>query len=503
MDTLNPQNPQQDQQIEVSKAADNISARFQSTNKTVTEELSLKEIVKIFTGNWLLFLILFSVVASTAGGIYVLRIPFVSSGSLVANDAQNSALQSFTTQFFGLTKSVADGKKNNSPLQKHLEFLKTEEFFNQFMADLEKRGSSTDLSIAEKNGYQIYKQLIAPESNTIDDKNKSIQKLDAMAKIKLQSDFEIAVAFQASDKELALFLTNTALTTIVQSLKDRESLEIIKVESFIKNQIDSAVKNMALLNTQLAEFQNKSENLITLSSKEKVSEYLSELMVRKNEVRLKIAENEKAIGFLSAGPSKRRESQLYGNGGRVQSLRLENEMYQSKLKDIQKAIDQVAQQAKSIPVASQVFDDLKKKSEIEFSKYKSLTEAFSKVEAQKLSVQNRFEILEKSRIEKVVPQISLLILMMLALIISQILGSLIIYIIYIWDSNAVLAQSSRDIVIIDSHSLDPRVIIENTKIKFRLKHTHFSEDSETENESKKLTFKIFNKKSASGEKFDS
>ncbi len=507
MDTINP--IPTDQSIEVSNAGDNISARFQSTSKTVTEELSLKEIVKIFTSNWALFLIIFTLTSAAAIGTYVLKTPFVASGSIVVNDSQNSVLQSFASQFFGFTKSVADGKKNNSPLQKHLEFLKTEEFFNQLLSDLKNGGTSETLTVAEKKGFQIYKDQFKEQfqKSTVvgsDLHNKSIQKLDAMAKIKLSSDFEIAVSFLSADKELALFVTNTALSTVTQSLKERELLEIIKVESFIKNQIELAEKSMLDLNRQLADFQNKSENLISLSSKDKVSEYLSELMVRKNEVRLKIAENEKAIGFLTSGMSKRRESQLYGNGGRAQALSLENEMHRSKLADIQKAINQVTQQAKSIPVASQVFDELKKKSEIEFSKYKNLTESVAKVDAQKLSVQSRFEVSEKSRLEKVVPQVSLFVLLMMALVISQIVGSLIIYVIYIWDSNSVTAHSSRDIVIVDSHSLDPRVIIENTKIKFRLKNSHFVDDElDADGQQKKLTFKIFNKKSAGGESFES
>ena len=504
MDTVNSNLP--DQEIKDTGANENISAHFQTTSKTLTEELSLKEIVKIFTSNWLLFLIIFSLTTVSAIGLYIVRIPYVSTSTIVVNDAQNSALQSFATQFFGLTKSVADGKKSNSPLQKHLEFLKTEEFYNQLLTDLNKNGSAESLTVAEKNGYQIFKnQFQVSEKSTPDERNKAIQKLDSMSKIKLLSDFEITVSFASPDKELSLYVTNTALNTVAQTLKERELLDIIKVETFIKSQIELAEKNMLNLNKQLAEFQNKSENLISLSSKDKVSEYLSDLMVRKNEVRLKIAENEKAIQFLTAGKSKRRESQLYGNGGRAQALTLENEMHRSKLSDIQKAIDQVTQQAKSIPVASQVFEELKKKSEIEFTKYKNLTESISKVEAQKLSVQSRFEISEKSRIEKVVPQISLFVLLLLSLVVSQILGSLIIYVIYIWDSNSVTAHASRDIVILDSHSLDPRVIIENTKIKFRLRHSHFTDEAEQDADGspKKLTFKIFNKKSAGGDSFES
>lgn len=110
--------------------------------------------------------------------------------------------------------------------------------------------------------------------------------------------------------------------------------------------------------------------------------------------------------------------------------------------------------------------------------------------------------LQTARAEKVAPQVSLMVLLLVALVLSQILGSLIIYIAYIWDSNTVTAQSSRNVVILDSHSIDPRVIIENSKIKFRLRDSNFDDfaDSDEYNEGpKKLTFKIFNKKSANGE----
>ncbi len=503
IDSKNTPQVESKNSVEIADSADGISTRYESRRKTVAEDLSLKEIAKIFTGNWVLFLILFTATSMSALGIYAYRTPFVSTGSIVVNDAQNSSLQSFATQFFGLTKSVADGKKNNSPLQKHLEYLKTEEFFNQLLADIQLQEKVESLTIAEKKGFEIFKENYLTMPLTAESRGQAIQKLDAMTKIKLQSDFEIGISFQAAEKEVALFLTNIALNTVAQTLKERELLEIQKVDSFIKGQIETTEKNMKTLNAQLAEFQNKPENLMSLSSKEKVSEYLSELLVRKNEIRMKIAENQKAIRLLAPGPSKRRESQLYGNGGRVQALTLEIEMHQSKIADIQKAIDQVAYQAKAIPVATQVYDDLKKKSEMEFTKYKELTDATSKVEAQMLSVQSRFEILDKGRIDKVVPQISLLILLMLALLISQVVGSLIIYVMYIWDHNSVTAHSSRDIVILDSHSLDPRVIIENTKIKFRMKDSGFSDEADGDGNPKKLSFKIFNQKSSGGENFES
>ena len=65
----------------------------------------------------------------------------------------------------------------------------------------------------------------------------------------------------------------------------------------------------------------------------------------------------------------------------------------------------------------------------------------------------------------------------------------------------ILKTSSRNVVILDGHSLDPRVVIEDSKIRFRLKNSGFDEALGLEDEmiSKKLTFRLFNKKSVNGE----
>jgi hypothetical protein len=469
------------------------TSSYSHTEQSVAHELSLKQISQVFLQNWLLFVLMFILISSASIVFYVYKIPYVGQASITVNDSQNSSLQSFASQFFGLSKIVNEGRRNNSPLLKHAEYLKTSDFFEGLVKDIKKAGESKNLTIPELQGFRQFQNQV-PE-------NSVISFLDQSSKIKVDSDFELKVSYTAPTKELALFLTNTALHTTLNTLKQREFSDILKVENFIKEQQASAEKNMMLYNKQLADFQNKPENLISLSSKEKVGEYLSELMVRKNELKMKIAENQRTIHFLSQGQSASRESQLYGNAGRVQALVLENQMHSSNLVQLQATVDRVTTMAKAIPVASQIFEDLKKKSEIEFQKYKSLSEALSKAEVQKLSIESRFEVLEKAQFDKVKPQVSLFVLLLVSLVLSQILSCLIIYIGYIWDSNTVTAQSSRNVVILDGHSLDPRVIIEDSKIRFRLKDSRFEESSQNEEDatSKRLTFRLFNKRSANGE----
>lgn len=477
------------------------ASSYTHTQQSVAQDLSLKQISQIFLNNWLLFLVLFAILSSVSAFIYIYKVPYVAQSTLIVNDSQNSSLQSFATQYFGMSKTVSDGKKNNSPLVKHTEYLKTSDFFEKFLTDIQASEDDKTLTMTEKEGYAQFKQSYLTKAMTEEQKIKAMSVLDSWSRTKLDSDFELKVSFVAPTAEMSLFLTNRALKTTLALLKQREMSEIIKIEAFIQQQLATSEKNVAQLNKQLAEFQNKPENLISLSSKEKVGEYLSDLMVRKNELKMKIAENNRMIDYLSQGRKNTRESQLYGNGGRIHELKLANQMHENNLREIQVSVGRVTSMAKSIPVASQVYDELKNKSEIEFQKYKNLNESLSKAEAQKLSIGSRFEILETARFDKVKPMVGILVLLMISLVAAQLLGSLILYVSYIWDSNTITAQSSRNVVILDGNGLDPRVVIEDSKIRFRLKNSNFEEASSNENDldSRRLTFRLFNPKSVTGE----
>ncbi len=454
------------------------ATQFENRTQKLTQDLSLKQISQVLIQNWPLFLILFCCLSLISLAVFAYKVPFVSTASVIVNDSQNSSLQSFAQQFTGSTSvKLNEAKKSNSPLQKYLEYLKTTEFYSKLINSIEDQAMQNKVSISEKIGQQKFTRDILSSRKfkdlNLDDQVAVYKMLDSLLSYKIATDYELEISTSSGSKELSLFITNTALAVISQELQKKEFNELLKIQDFLKAQKESVDHELQNLNKKMSEFQNRPENLIILSSKEKVSEYISDLMMRKNETRMKMAENNKMISYLKVESTTHRESQLYGNAGRAQALQLDNQMLTAKLKDIQTAIDRVTNQAKGIPAAGMAFDDIKKKSEIEFSKYKDISEVLSKTEAYQLSLSNKFEVLEKARFEKVKPLVSLLTLLLVSFVLSQILGSLIIYVTTIWDSSLVTAQSTRNVVVIDSHSLDPRVIIENSKIKFRLRHSEF------------------------------
>lgn len=462
---------------------------IENRSQELHRELSLSEITNIALRNWPLFLVLLIVTTSIGLSFYKWKNPYVAKTTIIVNDNQNSQLQSFSMALAGNAKTN-EAKKSNSTAQKNLEYFKTTEFLQKVLNAANNPLLNTQLTLAEKSGQNIFTKHVLNDKTTMTEDEKLIayQKLDKMLSFKVKSDFEIEIAASNDQKELALYVANLTSTVAFESLRQREAFEIQEINDFITKEKAVVDQELMELNSKMAKFNDKPENLISITSIDKVGEYLSTLKIQKNEITMKLAENNKLIQTLSASSNGRRESELYGNNGRIQALKLENDQLRSKLGNLQAAFDRTSQEAKGMPYAAQMYEELQKRADMQLAKFKDLSEGLSKVEALKVAAANKYEIFEKSRLDKVTPAVPLLVILFLAVLISQVLGSLIIYLRAIWNSNIVTAESTRNVVVLDSHSLDPRVIIENSKIRFRLRHSSIENDDQENGQTKKLGF---------------
>ncbi|MGZ3770754.1 MAG: hypothetical protein ACXVCP_06240 [Bdellovibrio sp.] len=464
------------------------------TEQQIEPELTVGEIIKVYLSHWRMFVLFTTIFFALAALVYVLKIPFVANSTIVVNDSQNSSLQAFSNQFFGLSKAVQESKKGSSLLSKHIEYLKTREFFESFLTYITVRSESPLISMEEKNGFDILKLNYMADLNNPAGKIEFLQRLDRWLKVQSDSDFEIKVSASTPLKSVSLFLSNAFSELAATTLKKRELNEIARVASFMEKQKQEADANLVSFSKQLADLQNKDENMLPLSSKEKMGDYVSDLLVRANETKLKISENKKMIEYLERGRNGQRDSSLYGVGGKIEALKIENSLLVEKLGQIQGSIERMKREVKELPFAAQMVEDLKRKSELEFNRYKELSTSLAKLEAQKISIDTRFEVLEQARWETTLPQIGLLSMGLLALLLSQFFGSMVIYFRYLWNPNVVTAQASRNLVIFDNHATDPRVIIENSKIKFSLKKpdTVKEEAVQDEQQQQKIEWNVIN-----------
>ncbi len=406
--------------------------------------------------------------------IYIFKIPYVGKGRLLVNDSQNSSLQAFSTAYFGMTKTVVDGKKGNTQIGKQVEVLRTRDFYEKLIQRIDVYGKSPQLSIDEQQAYEYIKKKYLEEALKDEaSRQRFIIKLDSWSQAKLDSDYEIRVSFSTPSKGLSLFLTNAALDLSSDYLRDREMAEINEVEKFINDQMQIVNKNIKSLTQELSDFQTQPENLISMTSREKMGEYLSDLMVRINEAKLKISENRKDMEFLQEGRGAEKHvgSSLYGVGGRIEALRLENKMLEGRMVQLKESVGRIGKQLKTLPVAAQMLEDRRKKSELEYAKYKELSETLTKVEAQKLSIHDRFEILERARSDNTNPQVDLMTFCFLSVVISLVFGLVFVYIKYLWSPMEMQKQDMRNIMVFDNPNQDFQSGIENSDINFQIGNT--------------------------------
>lgn len=401
------------------------------------DEFTVGSLIRLYVSQWRTFAFLGIFLSAISVLIYIFFVSYTASAKVVINDSQNSSLHAFSNQFFGYSKSLQEGRKGHGLISKHLEYLKTREFFDLFLKKIQDRGQSPLITLQEKQGYDLFVQKYAHIIQDVSEKNDVLQLLDRTLKVEMRSDFEISVTAIAQSKSMALFLANAASELIVETLRNREKQELGRVEDFIGKQREEAEQNLRAVEEQLTQEQIQNEGILPASTQEKMGEYVSELTVRANELELQIAENKKTMAYLSQGRAKGEESSLYGLGGQIEKLNIENTLLSEKLRGTRAALKRVKRDVKILPLASLRAEELRKKADLEFARYKELNSTLGKLEAQKISVDSKFQLLEKAHLEGVAPQVSVTNLVFLAVIFAQLLGLIVIYFKFIWNPDIV------------------------------------------------------------------
>jgi hypothetical protein len=411
--------------------------------KVLEKEFTMGSLVQLYVSQWRIFTFLGIIFGFIGFMTYVFYVNYTATAKLVINDSQNSSLQAFSSQFYGYSKSLQEGRRGQGLIGRHLEYLKTREFYEILLKKIEDRGRSSLITLQEKEGYDFFLSRHAQGIEQAPEKNEILQFLDRSLKVELKSDFEISVVAQAPSKSMALFLANTSSDVIVETLRDRERGELHRVEEFIVKQKEEVEQNLKRLELELAQEQIHNDEVLPASTQEKLGEYVSALSVRAQELELQIRENEKTINYLSQGRVEEQGSNLYGVGGQIEKLSIENNLMSEKLRQTQATLKKVKREVKILPLANRRTEEFRKRLDLEFARYKDLNSTLAKLEAQALSVDAKFQLLEKSHLDQVFPQIAMTNLVLLGVIFAQLIGSLFVYFKFIWDPDIMLESKSE------------------------------------------------------------
>lgn len=436
--------------------------------------VTLQDVFKVFQQHGKLYSVLGLTAVLVSVVAFTFVVPYQASGVILSHDSQNSGVQAFVESFSGLQKSLSDGRKGNTSLTKKIEFLKSQEFSQKV---------AQKLTEMQKNETQLSEELRVSLAEILaqGSDEQLTRTISESLKIQLDSDFEVRVLAKHLNPKVAYGISKVATEEAQLLLKDLEASDLKKVKKFVEDQIQLNEGKLKEISKKMASYQDDDQAVLPLASQERISEYASELIVREQELKLKIAENNKMIEILSQGKKAVRESKLYGVGGQIEGLKTQNTISRNQLRQTQVALKKIRQQTKSLPFEKLIYEDLKKRSEVEFGKYKELADVESKLSAQMISVDSKFEIFKYPELQTTQPAISLFKLLGLSAILSFLIGSAMIYLKFMLtqeEQDAV--QGTRDVMVFRDHSFDPSVILENSKIRFSLQK--FLEESAEKNQ---------------------
>ena len=437
------------QEANLAGSYDDLNSADRAFNGDLYHQSDSRRIILFILSNWKIAGIFAGISLLIGVGIQYFVVPYQVKTQILVNDAQTSQLQAFTNNFFGLSKTGSPARKNQAPGARASEYLNRPENFHAFakfvISIYEKATTNSAVALVSapqmsiENDLGSFKALIASVYNVKVDSLPSAEYLNSNSKalafvfqkwisISPSSPYEIQVSVNGSSKAMTYFVGMMYSKFAVDALKQTEEKEIEFVKEALEKQRDHFKNEFTRINREMVVFQAKPENALTLASGGNVANYLSDLMVRKNEIELKIADNNRTIEFLG-GKKAAQLAAARDLGGRSQIHQIieANNLLQKQAATLQDSINRFSKATSGSAEVIRMSEELKKTSDREFKNFQEANDMLSKLKVYQISVANKFELLRVPDSEEVKKSASVGLVSLIAIFFSQILFALFVF----------------------------------------------------------------------------
>lgn len=374
------------------------------------DEISMYEILQIFLSKWK-YLVIIALLCILGAIIKHKKFPtYPAQGKLLIKNSENSQLRSFLDTIVGNQQDI-------NPAERAIILLETNDFFLELAAHVAK----TETKDPDINNF-------------IDISNSNIQKLAgklrSRLKFQLRKGGQISFTTKTDRKSVSTMIVNDSLLIAKEYLTLRELKEYNEAEQYFQTQIDHTLNNLNEL--KLSSIQKmKQKNIISLNEeKGEGTKYLSGLKKQINDAQIKIAENDSLIKRLTKKSKSSAVNQSkFGTQARIIQLKDENSALNIKISTNKRYLKKISNQKLALVPFEQEMEKIKANYHFEFKIYEGLRDKLSKIGLQKTYIKNKIDILEFERLESVRSKPGLILLILIAVMISQVIGFTLIYLV--------------------------------------------------------------------------
>lgn len=393
-----------------------------------SDEISLHQILQIFTRRWKYLLILGLVFALGALTKHKYFPTYPGVGKLIIKDVRNSQLQSIIGHAAGMGLDLPSSELKGSDLADRAEVLLD---IHEFYARV--AGRLYTLKTEVKNPALIsFFSTINKKETDPEFIHEAAGKISGMVSFNTSKGDILTVEAKSGNRDLTVILVNETLREAQRKLTESELDDLTRAENYFKLEIEGVRARLDRIENETVKKMQRSQIISVDLEKGESARYMSELKKTINDTKILITNNNERIGELRTkmkeAPSFNLGLAKFNETAQIKILEDQNRELMMELKTNENYLKTFEVQKNGLVPFQYEIEKMNASHAFEYKMYASLNDSLGRIGLQKTYAKNKVEILEFERVTKVRSSPPLLIMILIALTLSQVLGIFCIYV---------------------------------------------------------------------------
>ncbi len=396
----------------------------------INEEISMYQVMQIFISRWK-YLVILALIGILGALVKHKFFPvYPSQGKLLIKDPKNSQIQSFISGMVGNVGGLSVSKGYDTAT-KAASFLDTNDFFLSMVEGMQNYVKEDASDEHKKVINEIFTSFKIKPGH--EDFNQSVANwLRSKITFTPSKGGQIILKVKSKRKDRSVFIVNYALTLAKEKLVERELQDFDSAERYFKEKIEEVKARLEKLEEQQIGKLSGKGALTVEMQKGETSQYLANLQKEINDIEMKITEAGTEVVSLRKKVKREKYNgdltlNKFGAASRLKMVTDEYKALKAKLRTKKSYLKRFGGKGKKLlPVQSEI-ERMKANYTFEYKIYENLRDSLAKIGLQKTYMKNKVEILEGDRMSRVRSRPGLLMMMLIAIMISQVIGLAGIY----------------------------------------------------------------------------
>ena len=240
-----------------------------------------------------------------------------------------------------------------------------------------------------------------------------------------EGEGRLKISLKTKNKVLSYNLVSLAIEEAREELITREIFELEQAEKYFSEEIQKVQIQLDEIEKQTINKMQEHQVLSVDIEKGEASRYVNELKQSISDTSIAIKKNKNLIRDLQRKINKANAVTSQGKfsgASQIRNLKAENKDYRAKLRSLQSTLKNYERKQKGLLPFQQEIEKMKAKYTYEYKVYESLRSSLAKIGLEKTYIKNKVEVLEPEFVERITSKPGLMVMVFLALMLSQVLG---------------------------------------------------------------------------------